>query len=151
MIIEELTRELELYEKAAQAAHAEATHEQSRAENKYDTRGLEASYLAKGQSKKVAEIENSLVQYSKLTVRDWKESEPIDIGALVELEEKKQRTLYFVGPTGGGTEVVCNDREITVITPASPLGQELVEKRSGDKVKLNLGGKFLEHLILSVK
>ena len=56
-IIARLTGELELYAKAAHAAHAEATHEQSKAENKYDTRGLEASYLARGQSKQAAELE----------------------------------------------------------------------------------------------
>ena len=50
-IIERLQADLELYFKAARAAHFEATHEQSKAENKYDTRGLEASYLARGQSK----------------------------------------------------------------------------------------------------
>lgn len=38
-IIARLTGELELYAKAAHAAHAEATHEQSKAENKNDTRG----------------------------------------------------------------------------------------------------------------
>ena len=45
-IVEKLTVDISLYLKAASAARAEATHEQSKAENKYDTRGLEASYLA---------------------------------------------------------------------------------------------------------
>ena len=50
-IIQQLTGEVEVLFKAARAAHAEATHEQSKAEDKYDTRGLEASYLARGQSR----------------------------------------------------------------------------------------------------
>ena len=49
-IVAKLTSELEVYFRAAQFARAEATHEQNKAENKYDTRGLEASYLARGQS-----------------------------------------------------------------------------------------------------
>ena len=56
-IIAQLASGLDAYVRAARAAHAEATHEQSRAENKYDTRGLEASYLARGQSQQAAEIE----------------------------------------------------------------------------------------------
>src|SRR5690349_11771048 len=56
-IIEKLRGDLALYHKAAGAARAEATHEQSRAEHKYDTRGLEASYLARGQSRHAAEID----------------------------------------------------------------------------------------------
>ena len=54
-IVARLTEELEFYFRAAQASRAEATHEQSKAENKYDTRGLEASYLARGQSKQAAD------------------------------------------------------------------------------------------------
>jgi hypothetical protein len=54
-IIAKLTGELEVYFRAAEYARAEATHEQNKAENKYDTRGLEASYLARGQSKQAAE------------------------------------------------------------------------------------------------
>jgi hypothetical protein len=53
-IVAKLTSELEVYFRAAQASRAEATHEQSKAESKYDTRGLEASYLARGQSKQIA-------------------------------------------------------------------------------------------------
>src|SRR4051812_31278987 len=50
-IIAKLNHNLGILERAARAAHAEATHESSKAENKYDTRGLEASYLAGGQSR----------------------------------------------------------------------------------------------------
>ena len=42
-IIGRLTEELEIYFRAARASRTEATHESSKAENKYDTRGLEAS------------------------------------------------------------------------------------------------------------
>ena len=36
---------------AALATHEEATHEDNKAESKYDTRGLEASYLAEAQAR----------------------------------------------------------------------------------------------------
>ena len=38
-IVAQLTSDLETYVRAARAAHAEATHEQSKAENKYETEG----------------------------------------------------------------------------------------------------------------
>ena len=50
-IVASLTENLELLQKAARASHEEATHESSRAESKYDTRGLEAAYLAGGQAR----------------------------------------------------------------------------------------------------
>lgn len=84
-IVEQLRAELELFTKAARAAHAEATHEQSKAENKYDTRGLEAAYLARGQSKQAAEAEQAIKQFEALRIREFTKVDPIDVGALVEL------------------------------------------------------------------
>ena len=49
-IIARLTEELAVDSRAANASRAEATHEQNKAGDKYDTRGLETSYLARGQS-----------------------------------------------------------------------------------------------------
>src|SRR5438034_11355545 len=65
-ITAKLVSELEIYFRAAQFSRAEATHESSKAENKYDTRGLEASYLARGQSKQAAEIEAAIAEFEKL-------------------------------------------------------------------------------------
>src|SRR5262245_51167667 len=80
-VIQQLMSEMELLFKAARASHAEATHEQSKAEDKYDTRGLEASYLARGQSRQAAELEQSIAQFRALPLREFKANEPIDVGA----------------------------------------------------------------------
>jgi len=68
-IIALLVAELEGYNRSARAAHAEATDEQCKAENKYDTPGLEASYLARGQSRQAAEVmqSDSTVRSSSVT------------------------------------------------------------------------------------
>jgi len=50
-IIASLQESLEALQNTARASHAEATHESSKPENKYDTRGLEAAYLAGGQAR----------------------------------------------------------------------------------------------------
>ena len=84
-ILAQLTGELEVYFRAANAAHAEATHEQNKAENKYDTRGLEASYLAHGQSKQAQETKAAIAAFEMLDARKFGVGEPIDLGALVEL------------------------------------------------------------------
>ena len=55
-IIATLAAELEGYARSARAALEGATDEQNKAENKYDTRGLEASYLARGQSAQATEV-----------------------------------------------------------------------------------------------
>ncbi len=139
-IIARLTDELEIYFRAAKFSRAEATHESSKAESKYDTRGLEASYLARGQSKQAAELEAAIAEFEKLPAKTFGAHDPIDLGALVELEHGGESTFYFIGPRAGGTEILHDKKEILVITPPSPLGEQLVGKKARDTFQLNLGG-----------
>ena len=149
-IVAQLVSELEVFFRAAQASHAEATHEQSKAESKYDTRGLEASYLARGQSRQAAEMQTAIEEFQALEARTFPKGELIDVGALVELEQGKERSLYFIGPRAGGTEVTVEDREVLVITPQSPLGSQLVGKKQGDKLQLTVAGAKNQYRVLSV-
>jgi transcription elongation GreA/GreB family factor len=150
-IIARLTDELEIYFRAAKFSRAEATHESSKAESKYDTRGLEASYLARGQSKQAAELEAAIAEFEKLPAKKFGTDEPINLGALVELETGGENLLYFTGPRAGGTEILHDKKEILVITPQSPLGEQLFGKKSGDKLQLKLGGEIRAVEILNVE
>src|SRR5436305_3220687 len=104
-IIDALHHRLAVLEKAARASHAEATHESSKAENKYDTRGLEAAYLAGGQARQAREILESIKVYKSLSVKEFGATDPIDLSALVELETAGEVGTYFIGPRSGGLEV----------------------------------------------
>ena len=137
-IVARLTDELKIYFRAAQASRAEATHEQSKAEHKYDTGGIEASYLARGQSRQAAEIQDAIAAFEKLEARKFGAGEPIDVGAYVELELNGERNAHFIGPRAGGTEVMHDKREVLVITPQSPLGGQLLGRKQGDVLKLQL-------------
>src|SRR5687768_12840106 len=149
-VVEQLRADLALYHRAAVAARAEATHEQSKAENKYDTRGLEASYLARGQSRQVAEIEQAIEKFEKMPARDFAPGEPIDTGAVVELTSGREKNLYFIAPRAGGTEVVFEKREVLVITPESPLGAQLIGKKQGEKHRLEIAGQKQEFAVARV-
>lgn len=149
-IIEKLRADLALYHKAAGAARAEATDEQSMAENKYDTRGLEASYLARGQSRVAADIEQAIAAFEKLAVRDFTPAEGIDLGALVELKSGKEKSIYFIGPRAGGTEIVHDEEELLVITPESPLGSQLMGRKAGEKCVIELAGEKQEFNVAAV-
>jgi hypothetical protein len=149
-IIDRLREDLALYHKAADAARAEATHEQSKAEHKYDTRGLEASYLARGQSRQAAELAAAIEKFEKLAVRDFAADDPIDAGAALELQGTRETNFYFIGPRGGGTEVVHDKKEFLVITPESPLGAQLIGKKQGEKCRLDIGGQKQEFKIANI-
>lgn len=139
-IIAALTEELGVYFKAALASRAEATHEQSKAESKYDTRGVEASYLAHGQSRQAAEIEAAIAAYEKLAVRKFAPGEAIDLGAFVVLEHGGEQTRYFIGPKAGGTQIAHDQHEVLVITPQSPLGGQLLGRKQADRLQLEIAG-----------
>ena len=149
-ILERLREDLGLYLKAANFARAEATDPQSKAEHKYDTRGLEASYLARGQSRQAAEMEAAISQFEKLPPREFAPGEPIDTGAVVELQSGRETNFYFIGPRAGGREVMHEENEILVITPESPLGSQLLGKKQGDKCQIELAGQRQEHKIVKV-
>jgi transcription elongation GreA/GreB family factor len=150
-IVARLTNELEIYFRAAQFARAEATHESSKAENKYDTRGLEASYLARGQSKQAAEIEAAIAEFEKLPIKKFGADKPIGLGALVELKHGGENSFYFIGPRAGGTEILHNRKGILVITPQSPLGEQLMGKKQGDHPQIDLGGASQQSHIAAVE
>lgn len=149
-ILAVLTTEKDAYIAAARASHAEATHEQSRADNKYDTRGLEASYLARGQSRQVAEAALAIERFEMLPLKDFGPGIPIDQSALVELSAKSGTSFYFIGPCAGGTEVTHEKKEVLVITPQSPLGQQLVGRQQGEKLQIVVAGVRSEHRLVSV-
>ena len=138
-IIKALRSELETYVRAANSSHEEATAEENRAENKYDTRGLEASYLATGQANKVMELEEAIGAFEDLKAKSFDES-TIDIGALVELDQNGGKAFYFIGPNAGGTEITDGVHKAVVITPQSPLGTQLQGQQQGDRLEITLAG-----------
>ena len=149
-IIAQLDAELEGYAKSARSAHADATDPQSKAENKYDTRGLEASYLAHGQSRQAAETELARQQFFALPLRDFGVQDVIDLSAFVELEGEDGRAYYFLGPSAGGAEILHEKKTVLVITPQSPLGRQLVGRKRGDPVQIGLAGSRRDGRVVSV-
>jgi transcription elongation GreA/GreB family factor len=149
-IADSLRESLEVLDKAARASHAEATHESSKAESKYDTRGLEAAYLAAGQARQAREIMDSIKLYESLATRNFADDEPADITALVEVAVDGVRSLYFIGPKNGGLEIKHKGKEITVITPSSPLGQNLVGKKAGESWTDKRDGSVVKYRIVAV-
>lgn len=126
----------------ARVAHASAvegaTHSEAKAENDKDTRGLEQSYVARGQAKRVAELEAAASDVAAMKLRTFGD-DPIAMSALVLVEEDGKRQRYFVAPGGGGS-LLAGD--VQVITPASPLGSALLGKRVDDTVEFR--GRELE-------
>ena len=149
-IVSKLSESLGLLQRAARASHAEATHESSKAENKYDTRGLEAAYLARGQARHAKEIVDSIKVYESLALKEFAPGEAVDLTALVELEVDRLRSFFFVGPTNGGLELQFDGREVTVVTPQSPLGQHLIGKKARHRWTAKIGSGTVRYHLVAV-
>jgi transcription elongation GreA/GreB family factor len=149
-ILTELTVKYETLCQAAKASHDVATHEDSKAENEYDTRGLEASYLAGAQSKRALELEEAISVYKSLKIKDFGPEDLIDLTALVELESEGRNSFYFIGPEGGGMKLQQEGKTVVVITPESPLGKNLLEKEIDDEVEIKKGTALKSYSIVDL-
>jgi len=138
----ELVAQLTAQLATAQAAHAAAiegaTHAEAKPENDKDTRGLEQSYLARGQAQRVAELEAAVADTTKLALRTFTRRDPVAITAVVTVEEDGAEHRFFLVPHGGGNVLAG---EIQVVTPTSPLGRALLGKKIDDEIEVALPGK----------
>lgn len=139
-IITRLETDHALLLQAAKAAHAAASHNENIPDNKYDTRGLEASYIAQEQANRAEEIRQALQAFQQLTLQTFSAMSPIRLTALVQLKDDEGRSrLVFLGPAAGGLRLEFDKEKIMVITPASPLGRKLIGKQCGDLIELEIG------------
>jgi len=149
-IVSQIETELANAREAARASHEAATAEENRPENQYDTRALEASFLARGQAARVAELEYSISVLRKLPMRPFAKDAPIQAGALVTLDCNGTELLHFVLPSGAGMQALSGQARVPVVTTSSPLGAELLGKSAGDSFVFRRGGGSKEYEIVSV-
>lgn len=133
-IIEKLQQELDNAVFAAETARTDATDDQSVAETQYDTLGIEASYLAHGQSERAEKLKQQINQYKKLKPVNFSSDDEINIGCLVKLSSQKHNSLYFIGPSAGGIKVFIAEQDVIVITPQAPIAQQLIGKFQYDEI-----------------
>jgi transcription elongation GreA/GreB family factor len=138
-LIESLRGLLEAGTRAARASGEAATDPDSKAENKYDTRNLEASYLARGQAFRVAETMEALREIEVFRPRAFAADEAIAMGALVTISGRDGKFRCLLCPAAGGTEVTVHGEEVLIITPSSPLAAKLSGRKKGDRVEMQSG------------
>jgi hypothetical protein len=120
------------HERAAGAARAGASGDEVASEGKYDTRATEASYLARGHAMQYEAMIDDLRTLEAYRVPQYEADEDIGTGALVEVKIGRAKTVYFILPSGGGTEATVAQTPIVVINARSPISKELKGKRAGD-------------------
>lgn len=124
-----VAEDLAALRKMAEHARDEATGTESRAENQYDTRATEASYLAAGQGRRLLALRG---------LADWLAQldpapaiERVALGALVALRRASGTEWVLFAPEGGPT-VTVDGVEVRLISVHSPTGAVLDGLGSGE-------------------
>lgn len=150
-VLERLSQDLLQAEQAARVAHDTATHEENIAENKYDTLGLEAAYLATGQARRAQALREAMAAWRQFRPPAYAAAQGIQLGALVCLvDADEQQQWLFLGPTGGGISLPSGEQRVQVITREAPLGRALLGKVEGDEVVLQIGAVRQQFEVLQV-
>ena len=138
-LIEALRTEAHHAMKASQDAANYATDEESRAESKWDTQGLEASYLAAGQAGQAKQLVEAVeVLKSSREVLLSKKAD-VSLGALFTCDLGGYDEIFFFSNVAGGRVISMDKKEVTVITTQSPLAGRLRGLKAGDSFVLPNG------------
>ena len=86
LVNEKLRAQFDLLKRASDSARLDATDEESRARSKYETQGLETSYLAAGQAARAEDVAATIIAFNAATFPPFNDKDPIAEGALVEAD-----------------------------------------------------------------
>jgi transcription elongation GreA/GreB family factor len=149
-LILELEQDLEKAQIVAKDSRDAAINEESKPENEYDTRAIEASYLAGAQAHRVRDLE-AQIQILRLTEpRLFKKDSAIDATALVHVLQDDEESWFFMLPQGGGKVIKWESKVISILTPQSPLAQEILGLKVGDTAFLQKKDRLVEVEILAI-
>lgn len=148
-LIAALSASLAQVSEAHRETLAGATHPEAKAEDDKDTRAIEQSYLARGQARRVEELEAAVAEVRAMPLRPFGPGKAAGVSAVVGVSENGEEKHYFIAPHGGGTAL--SDGLVHVVTPRSPLGRALVGKVAGDNLEVSIGGKLRELSVDSVE
>lgn len=134
-------------------AAVEATHAAS-SEARSDARSgaARAVNMAKAQSMRSVAAREALDALDQFRVKPLRSTDPIQLGAVVEVESELGGRTLFIAPVCGGEELAGPDGDgiLQVVTPASPFGRALIGKRSGAQVEVTVGGEPIDWTVTYV-
>ena len=146
-LIEKLQLELIEVETAAKSTKDLVTADDLKSEGKYDTRAIEASYLASAQLQRVEEIKTDIQMLKDIEVA---QTQKIQMGALALIEYKGNARYYFLTSTSGGTMLTVGENTMLVISVFSPLGNGALGLIAGESFEVETPKEMRLYKIIEV-
>ena len=144
---EVLTDRLVAVERVAAMARDEVASDETRQEGKYDTRATEASYLARGQAWRVAELRR-LVAWCSVFDPHQPRHQAVGVGSLVHIAGPRSGWV-FVAPIGG-PKVEVEGETIRVISLDAPLGQAMLELEADEAFEVDTPQGLTEYEVVEI-
>jgi hypothetical protein len=116
-------------ESIAQGEKAHALSQDGAMKSRYDTMRTEGSWLADGLGTRTAELYQDVRRAQQFQLPEGMTK--VGLGSLLRVVAGREIAHYFVLPFGGGESIEYNGTQITIISPVSPLGKELIGQPPG--------------------
>ncbi len=149
-LIEKLNSELIEVENAARSTRDLATADDLKSEGKYDTRAIEASYLASAQNKRVEEIKLDIQMLEDLEVHVEASAVKLQLGSLGLIRCNGQERLYFISSTSGGSMLMIDSQPVLVISVFSPIGDAALGLGAGENFEVETPKEIRQYEVLKV-
>lgn len=147
-LVARLQKELKEVEEAVASARELATHSESKQEGKYDTRSIEAGYLAGAQAKRAEEIKLDIQMLDDLDIES--KANQLQLGSLGLIRHNKAEKFYFLSSTAGGTIVDVNGQGVLIISVFSPIGDAAIGMKIGDSFEVETPREIREYEVLQI-
>ena len=139
--------------RASDAYAQEAREGATPAERRNDARvALENAGLALSQSKRADRARADLSALDGFRPNSFSPQAAIGLGAIVEVEDEEGGRTFFLAPAGAGEELSGPDGDgfLSVVTPASPVGQAVLGRKAGECVAVTVKGEVRDWTITFV-
>lgn len=150
-VINNLTNELMVLKKASEDARRASINAPSKMESRYDSMKFEQDMLSRNFSLKADELKEGIGKLKKFNPSVF---EKVSLGSLVEIENvgESGAEFYFILDFGSGIVIETdNFKNVRVLSPDSPIGQILMDKKHRDMCKINTpNGDVREFVIKSI-
>lgn len=149
-LIEKLNSELIEVESAARSTRDLATAPDLKSEGKYDTRAIEASYLASAQNKRVEEIKLDIQMLEDLEIHIETPASKLQLGSLGLINCNGQERYYFISSTSGGSMLMIDNQPVLVISVFSPIGDAALGLGKGESFEVETPKETRQYEIVQV-
>ena len=146
-LVQQLEVDLRALEAAAHSTKEYVTDGDVKSEGKYDTRAIEASYLAGAQEKRVEEIKLDIQMLKDLELHPTMTAQ---LGSLVKIKFNNEDRLYFISSTAGGSIVDIEGTAVLVISVFSPIGSEVLNLSKSDSFEVETPAGTRHYQVMNV-